>query len=329
VVSRDHQQVIALQPAQKLTELDVEADDFLPVALYISPVAPEGIEVDQVHEAQASPVIPLGGIDRLLHAVDGTDGMDGFRYAVGIEDIVNLADGDDVVSVFLKDIEGCLSERLDGIIPPVGGADKFALVHSHIRTRDDAPDLPFVLHRDLPRDLAAAVEIVEVEGLFISADLQNGIGGRVDNHLVVVDFLFAELVQDLGAGSRLISDDFLTAFFFEFFNELRREAVFGKGDERTRRIEPHHFPVAGHGILAVALLGHPAGIAARIFPGRIPRHGLQVRQAERDEVRDEEGPELFGNVSERVGPLVSEIRRVRRVPDSHGIDDDDENAIIL
>ena len=137
----------------------------------------------------------------------------------------------------------------------VAGADKFAFLLSDIRSRDDATHTPLFLHRDLPGDLTAAVQLVKSECLLISADLKDGIGRCVHDHVTGSDLFLSQFVQDRGSAGALISYYFVTGAFFQLVDQLLRETVIREGLKRFRCVDSHHLPVSGHGVLAVAGLG--------------------------------------------------------------------------
>ena len=79
------------------------------------------------------------------------------------------------------------------------------------------------------------------------------------------DLFLAEFVKDRSSAGALISYYFVSGAFFQLFDQLLRETVICEGLERFRRVDPHHLPVSGHGVLAVAGLGELCEAARRLF----------------------------------------------------------------
>ena len=135
-------------------------------------MAPERVEIHEVHEAEALE-ITLRDLDRLLHAVHRALRLVGLREALAVEDVEDLPDRNHAEPRILQCIERRSAIWLQRIIVAVARALELALLPAHIRAGDDTADLPLILHRDLAGDLTAAVQLVEPEGLFIAADLQH------------------------------------------------------------------------------------------------------------------------------------------------------------
>ena len=79
------------------------------------------------------------------------------------------------------------------------------------------------------------------------------------------DLFLSQFVQDRGSAGALISYYFVSGAFFQLVDQLLRETVICEGLERFRRVDPHHLPVSGHGVLAVAGLGELCEAARRLF----------------------------------------------------------------
>src|SRR5690242_3732007 len=80
-------------------------------------------------------------------------------------------------------------------------------------------------------------------------DLKDTIGRGVDDGRAGAHVLLAELLNNFGAGGRLVPENFASDFFFERSDYIRREAVRIK---RKRFIENDagHLPMSGGGIFA-------------------------------------------------------------------------------
>src|SRR5438093_7984632 len=110
--------------------------------------------------------------------------------------------------------------------------------------------------------------------------------------------LFAELLQDLRAGSRLVAEDRPADARLEGTDDLGREP--GRiGPERSLGHQAGHLPVAGGRVLAGAALGHlPEGPVGPRIAGPGEARG-EVAEAEGAQVGDLHVPGCE-NVSEGV-----------------------------
>ena len=100
-------------------------------------------------------------------------GLVGLGDALFNKYIINLAYGDHIQPRILAGIKNRIHGRLQGIIMTVGGADEFALLLTHVGPGNNPAYLPLILHGNLSGYLAAAIKLIQAEGLLISADLQN------------------------------------------------------------------------------------------------------------------------------------------------------------
>ena len=57
---------------------------------------------------------------------------------------------------------------------------------------------------DAARDLANLVKSIERDYFFVRGDLENRVGGRVNDGLACFDVLFPELLDDIRAGSSFL-----------------------------------------------------------------------------------------------------------------------------
>ena len=93
MVSSDHKKVVLPKERQKLSQLLVELLKLLCVALHVSSVAPQSVEIHQVYEAEACK-ISLCNLNGLLHAVDRGLGFMAFCDPLSVKDIPDLSYGD-------------------------------------------------------------------------------------------------------------------------------------------------------------------------------------------------------------------------------------------
>ena len=93
-------------------------------------------------------------------------------------------------------------------------------------------------------------------------------------------------------------------------------------------VQAHHFPMSGHGVLAVAglLQNHPAaqGLGLRLQAVQ----GAQVAEAQPPQAGDVQA-RCFRDMAQRVGALVAEFFRVRHSADPQRVYHDKKNPLIL
>src|SRR5215210_9475787 len=80
-------------------------------------------------------------------------------------------------------------------------------------------------------------------------DLEDGVGGGVDDPLPRSLVLFPQLLDDLGPGGGLVAEDAATRAVHEGIDDLEWEAVRIRW-HRLRRHDAHELPVAGCRVLA-------------------------------------------------------------------------------
>ena len=103
MVGGDHKKVVLPKERQKLSQLLVEPLQLLSIANRISPMAPEGVKIHQIHKAQAGKIF-FTELNGLLHAVDRRLGFMAFCDPLSVKDIPDLSYGDYIIAVILQDI---------------------------------------------------------------------------------------------------------------------------------------------------------------------------------------------------------------------------------
>src|SRR5687768_16495831 len=73
------------------------------------------------------------------------------------------------------------------------------------RPGDDASDR-MAAREDLARGTTAVVQLLERDRLLVRGDLEDRVGGRVDDPLLRLLVLLAEFLDDLGPGRRLVAE---------------------------------------------------------------------------------------------------------------------------
>ena len=188
------------------------------------------------------------------------------------------------------------------------------------RTCDHAADR-VLAREDLARDAAARVELLERDRLLVRGDLEDGVGGRVDDPLAGALVLLAELLDDLRARRRLVADHPAARAVHERVDHLVGEPV-RIGRERRRRDDAHQLPVACRGVLALRALEEPARDGRRVRLRRAALELLDVAEAERLEVRAGRARRPPGDVPERVRAVVAVVGGVRQLAGADGIEHD-------
>ena len=114
----------------------------------------------------------------------------------------------------------------------VAGALEFPPALSHVGAGDNTAHLPFIPHGQLPGDLAAPVQLRQIKGLLIAADLQDGIRGGIDNHMARGNLFLRQFLQNDGAAGTLIADDLVAGAPLQLCHQFRRKPVVREGNER-------------------------------------------------------------------------------------------------
>ena len=277
MVCRNDQQIVIFQQVQQDSQLHIELFDLPGIALRVSSVTPQCVKVHQIHKAQAFEILP-GSFNGLLHSVNRAFGFQRPGDAFSIENIFDLTDGNDIQTAVLQCVQGGLTVGLQRIVMTVAGSYKFTLLPTHIGSCDHPSYLPLIAHGDLAGDLTAAIQFLKAESLFVAADLQYRVGGSVDDHMAGGNFFFRQFVQNFCAAGTLIADDLSSGTLFQLGYQLRREAGFRKGAERCCDMKAHHFPMAGHCILAIAHFPQLSIVSQRFFNRRYLLKIAQVGQ---------------------------------------------------
>src|SRR5699024_4574622 len=110
----------------------------------------------------------------------------------------------------------------------IAGAPEFSFFLSHIRAGNDPSHTPLILHGNLPGDLTAAVQLIQAESLFVAADLQDRIRGRIYDHMSCGDLFLSQLIQDLCSAGAFVAYYLMSGLFFQLPDQFRRESVLRK-----------------------------------------------------------------------------------------------------
>ena len=271
----------------------------------------------------------LADINGLLHTMNGVGGAVGFGNPHAAEDVIDLTHADHVQSIILHGVQDSLPCRRYCIIVPIAGADEFTLFSPHIRSGDHTPNTPLILHSQFSGNLTTAVEIHQVEGLLIAADLHDRVCRGVHDHGSGLDLLLTQFFDNGRAAGALVANDPLPAALFQFPDQFLREAGLRKCVEWLFGQNAHHFPMAGHGILAVA------GLSKSRISGQRSLHRLyipcrmEIQHSQLLQIRDIQCPHPVKNMTEGIHIHISEPCGVGHCPNSQGIQHDYKDSMIL
>ena len=175
--------------------------------------------------------------------------------------------------------------------------------------------------QDLSRHTAPFVELLERDRVLVGRNLEDRVGGGVHDPLPRLLVLLAELLDDLRAGSGLVSEHPAPRPVHERIDHLVRKAV-RVGRKRRRGDDPHHLPVPRRGVLPLGALDEPPGDSgsSRLRRASLERH--DVPEPERLQVGQVEAADCACDVAERVRALVAVIGGVRQLPRPDGVEDD-------
>ncbi len=165
------------------------------------------------------------------------------------------------------------------------------------------------------------VELLERDRLLVGGDLEDGVGGRVDDPLARLLVLLAELVDDVRAGRGLVPEHAARRPVHERVDHVVREPV-RVGRHRGRGDDAHQLPVPRGRVLPLRALDEAARDRRRARLGRAALERERVAEPERLERGQVEASDGAGDVADRVRPLVSVLGRVRQLPCTDGVEHD-------
>ena len=263
------------------------------------------------------------------------------RAAMG-ENVADLADADHLAAGLCEAVEQRRRRGEDGVVLAVARALEVSGAGADEGPGDHAADVQRIAQR--ARRNAHVVKPLQPERRFVGRDLQYTVGRGVDDRHARGHVLDPEFGDDRGARGVLVAEDARQA---AAGNQIIRELLGKAGDRRGKvaPVERHRhaadFPVPRHGVLAPRNLH--GGAEAGMLPdqgnsrqGHARRNPRGVGEAEAGEVWDDQrsGPQPRavsatlgaggGDVAERVGALVAEVRRIARAADAHRVHDDEK-----
>ncbi len=296
----------------------------LSVALHVLAVTVELVEVHPVGENQPRGMLADGG-QGFGDALGVVLGLGVGRQAAAAVDVVDLAHAAGEHPRPGQPIEQRGLGRRDGqILAALRAAETPRPAHE--RPGDHAPHL-VRRRQEFPGGLADPVELLHRDHLLVRRHLEDAVGRGVDDGLARAQVLLAQLLDDLGARSRLVAQRPPADGRFELFHQLGGKTV-RVGGEGMLLVEPGHLPVPGGGVLAVRGDGGPA-----VGPGGSGRR-LQVGQRlDVGQPQANQGGQLQRargrHVAQGVPPRVAEPGRVGHRADAHAVEHDEHHPAKL
>jgi len=292
----------------------------------IAAMAVKGVKIHQIQKAEAGK-FHVHRLQKLVHPVHVGDGAHMLRYAFAVVNIGNLADGDHLKAGVLQFVHHGAGEGLQGVIVTVGRPDK--MPRGPDEGTGDHPAHPvFFVQGQLPADFANFVKLFKGDDFFMGGDLQNRVGGRINDERPRFHMFLPQLFDDRRPACRLVSDDLAAGSPLDFPDQFVGEA-FGKHLKRGIDAEPHDFPVAGHRVFPGGGLLHFRIKSQRPLRLRDPFDFPDIAQSQLRHVRHVQPVHLFGDMPEGIGAGVVKFGRIGRLADPDRIHDDQKHPFIF
>src|SRR5207249_908476 len=283
-------------------------------------MAVQHIEIHKIAEDESA--LPLtDGHRQFVHAVGVTFRGHVLFHSPAIVNVMNFTDSENAHLSLRENVHQHRLRRIHGIIVPPRSPHKISR-RSDERPRDHAPHTMRPIQQ-FPSNFAYAVKLRDWDDFFMRGDLKHTVARGIHDRLARSNVLFAQFLDDLRAGSGLVSNGSSANLLFKLLDQFLRESIFVN---RERLLEPHarHFPVS----------------CRRVFPGRARRalaersnwrcgwrlmlQRRDVRQSEPHMIRDFLQTR-FRDVAECVPADVAIFRRIRKLANSNAIQNDPEN----
>ena len=196
---------------------------------------------------------------------------------------------------------------------------------THKRARDHAPHLQLAAEH-AARDFAAAVQLLQRHNRLVRRDLEDAVGGGVDDQLAGAQVLLPQLVEDRRAGGGLVAQRAAADRLLEGIQKRAREPV-RERRERAPELHAGDLPVPGGRVLsgrnlpelAIAARGHTicAAEADPVDMGKPQLHQMgNMRMARADDV------------TQRVRSGVAICGGIRQRADAHAVQHDENGFFI-
>ena len=320
MIRREDREIARAQQRLERGNVPVEALERRGITANVAPVAELRVEVVEVHEHEAR-LDRAHELERTEHRILIIGDANGRRNASAIKDIADLSDGmypDVMTRQTIEQIVG----RVECVVAPVRSARERSR-NADEGACDHAIDLEG-RHEHRASPLAPIVQRLEGHDLFVGRDLEDAVGGRVEDRPPGAHMLRAEFLDDLRAGGRHISERLPATDRRERLRDLGGKAV-GKGRKRNRGVNARHLPVTRDRVLPLRRFTEPCDESRR-FGNRFdtPNRG-QVTEAEPLEIRKREPTHASRHVTDRIrSRRVTVRRRIGERTNSTGIENDDD-----
>ncbi len=286
------------------------------------------VGVHEVCIAQAVEVAVHPG-DGLVDAIGVVDRQDVVGGSTAGKQVEDLANRQHVEALLLEAVE---HGRAGGFQRKVVATRSACVGPLPLkRARDHAAHAMLALQL-CAGDAAVLVELLRRHHALVRRDLEDAVGRGVDDERAGLHLLAAVVTDDIGARVGQVADDLAARSLLEGLQDLRRETL-GVGGQRSWRDDAGHLPVPHGAVFALALLLHAGKGARGCVDGcqRVVVHRLErafdVEQAQLGEVGD--AKVRAGRASaQRVGALVSPLRRVGLLANAKAVQNDDKDALV-
>ena len=163
------------------------------------------------------------------------------------ENITDLSHAPGGYGTFRHGREVVGARRQQGKILAVFGSFK-VMRFPFERTGDD-PAHAVRSRTELPRLFTEAVKFLMGINILVAGDLQNAVGGSVDDGLFRSQMLFAVILDHRRTGIRLVAEDLTAESRFQFLYEIPGKTL-GKNGKPFFQNDAHHFPMPRGGVFA-------------------------------------------------------------------------------
>ena len=245
MVRGNHEQVVVTQAGHDARKLAVKVAEGTGIAGRVIAVPVDHVKIHEVCVAEPREVAP-GRLHRSLDALLVARGEDMVGDAAVRKDVIDLANGEHVLSGLLEHVEHRGSGGLKREVVSAGRALEVRPL-PRVRARDDAGNA-MLAREDLPRDAAVLVELLGRHHVLVGRNLEDAVGRGVDNELAGLELLATVVLNDLRAGIGLVAEHPTARLARELVQHLLGEAV-GVRWEALGRDDARHLPVPHRGVL--------------------------------------------------------------------------------
>ena len=256
--------------------------------------------------------------------MDRAFGLQRFCDSLPGKNIIDLTNGNHIKPCFLQSVQHSFPERLNRIVMTVAGALKFAFLPAHIGSCNDSSHLPLISHGKFSCNFTAPVQFFKTKGFLIAADLEYRIGRGIHDHMPGCYLLLSQLIQNFCPAGAFIADHLMPGPLFKLQDQFRRKPCLRKGDKGLFCFQPHHLPVACHGILPPADLIQLCVIPHGMFHRRYFLQWVKICDSQLLQIGQGEAFYMRSNMSQGVCPCISKLSRVHCAAYPQGIYHDHE-----